>query len=106
MVAVEHRFYGVSMPTPDLSTESLIYLSSRQAIADIAAVQEYIARQYNARRHKFIVIGGSYAGSLAAWTRLTYPSLFDIAIASSAPVLAVESNPNYCLHVSRFMVLI
>ena len=36
LVALEHRFYGASQPTGDLTTESLRYLTSDQALADAA----------------------------------------------------------------------
>ena len=35
--ALEHRFYGASQPTGDLSMSSLRYLSSQQALEDVAA---------------------------------------------------------------------
>ena len=35
-VQIEHRFYGDSHPTKDLSVQSLQYLSSEQALADAA----------------------------------------------------------------------
>lgn len=41
MVAVEHRYYGKSVPTEDLSTENLRWLSSKQALADMAHFQPY-----------------------------------------------------------------
>jgi hypothetical protein len=34
IVAIEHRFYGQSMPTNDSSTQSLRLLTSAQALAD------------------------------------------------------------------------
>ena len=34
MLALEHRFYGESWPTPDMSNANLKYLSSEQALAD------------------------------------------------------------------------
>lgn len=36
LVALEHRFYGKSQPFTDLKTENLKYLSSEQALSDIA----------------------------------------------------------------------
>lgn len=30
MLALEHRFYGASFPTPDMSIENLAFLSSEQ----------------------------------------------------------------------------
>jgi hypothetical protein len=34
--AVEHRYYGESNPTADLSTSNLQWLSSRQALEDLS----------------------------------------------------------------------
>ena len=42
VVALEHRFYGVSQPTPDMSATSLRYLTSQQALADLGAFVEYL----------------------------------------------------------------
>lgn len=36
LIILEHRFYGESQPMPDWSMESLQYLSSEMAMADIA----------------------------------------------------------------------
>ncbi|GMR46043.1 hypothetical protein PMAYCL1PPCAC_16238, partial [Pristionchus mayeri] len=87
LYALEHRFYGTSQPTEDTFVENLKFLSSRQAIEDIA---EFI-RQINknkAGEQKWIVVGGSYAGALSAWVRLKHPELIAGALASSAPILA------------------
>ena len=35
-VDIEHRFYGESYPTSNMTTENLRYLSSEQALADLA----------------------------------------------------------------------
>jgi len=38
LVNVEHRFYGESYPTADMSTDNLKYLTSTQALADLARI--------------------------------------------------------------------
>lgn len=38
LVNVEHRFYGKSYPTVDMSTDNLKYLSADQALADLARI--------------------------------------------------------------------
>ncbi|KAH9489193.1 hypothetical protein Btru_044461 [Bulinus truncatus] len=84
---LEHRFYGSSHPTDDMSVSNLAFLSSEQALADLA---EFIADLKNKidPTAKVITFGGSYPGSLSAWFRLKYPHLVDGAVASSAPLLA------------------
>eukprot|EP01101_Sappina_pedata_P003571 TRINITY_DN1431_c0_g1_i1.p1 TRINITY_DN1431_c0_g1~~TRINITY_DN1431_c0_g1_i1.p1 ORF type:complete len:485 (-),score=196.03 TRINITY_DN1431_c0_g1_i1:96-1550(-) len=86
-IALEHRYYGISAPLPDLSTENLQYLSSQQALADAALFVESIKNKYNPNS-PVIIFGGSYPGNLAAWFRMKYPHLAIGAIASSAPVQA------------------
>ncbi|XP_059051096.1 putative serine protease K12H4.7 [Achroia grisella] len=88
MFLSEHRYYGKSMPLNISNTENLKYLSSRQALADNAKLLTSIKSIPKFNESKIVVIGGSYAGNLAAWMRLLYPELVDAAIASSAPVLA------------------
>jgi len=88
IVAPEHRFYGLSMPTSDLSTPNLRLLSSIQALEDFALFRQYIAEKYNATNSKWISFGGSYSGALSAWFRLKYPHLIAGSIATSGPVKA------------------
>lgn len=88
MVDVEHRFYGESYPTKDMSTANLRFLSAEQALADLARIIGHIKGDLNTVNSKVVTIGGSYPGNLAAWFRLKYPSVTHGSIASSAPVIA------------------
>lgn len=92
---LEHRFYGKSHPTEDLSTENLQYLSSEQGLADLAYFRTQMAQRYNVTDNKWIAIGGSYPGSLAGWIRLKYPHLIYASIATSAPVFAKLNFEEY-----------
>ena len=71
----DFRFYGDSHPTSDLSVENLVYLSSEQALADLANFVTSMNEQHNLTDAKWISFGGSYPGSLSAWFRLKYPHL-------------------------------
>jgi hypothetical protein len=42
LVNVEHRFYGQSYPTKDMSTENLSLLSADQALADLARLITFV----------------------------------------------------------------
>lgn len=41
-VILEHRYYGTSFPTPDISTENLRFLTTEQALADQAYFSQNI----------------------------------------------------------------
>uniref|UniRef100_A0A7S0WWE3 Thymus-specific serine protease n=1 Tax=Pyramimonas obovata TaxID=1411642 RepID=A0A7S0WWE3_9CHLO len=94
--AVEHRYYGESVPTPDLSTKSLQWLSSRQALEDLSLFIVSMNEKYNlTSQNPWVSWGGSYPGMLAAWIRYKYPHLVYAAISSSAPVRAVANYQGY-----------
>ncbi|XP_054157912.1 putative serine protease K12H4.7 [Oppia nitens] len=86
-IELEHRYYGHSVPTSDLSLDNLRYLSSEQALKDI---EQFIMKTTDslslASTSKWIAFGGSYAGALAAWVREKYPQAVAGSVASSAPV--------------------
>ncbi|XP_034404108.1 thymus-specific serine protease isoform X2 [Cyclopterus lumpus] len=92
---LEHRFYGKSHPTADLSAGSLRYLSSRQALADLAHFRAVTAEARGLAGRKWVAFGGSYPGSLAVWFRLKYPHLVHASVATSAPVRATVNFPEY-----------
>ena len=60
----------------DMTDESLQYLSSEQALADLADFRQAMVAKFNLNQNnKWIAFGGSYPGALAAWFRLKYPHL-------------------------------
>lgn len=100
LIALEHRYYGKSIPTTDLSTNNLKYLSTEQAIADIYSFQKQIMSNAN-WKGKWVVFGGSYPGNLSAFYRLQHPDMVVGSIASSAPVEARENFSAYDAHVAK-----
>ena len=105
MVSLEHRYYGESYPTKDMSNPNLVYLTSSQALADLARFIEYISSlspqsteeelckaepcltvKAPVKDSKWVSFGGSYPGNLATWLKLKYPSSVVGTIGSSAPV--------------------
>ena len=98
LYSLEHRFYGGSQPMPDWSSESLKYLTPSQAAADIVGFIEAMNVQLNQTygvRPKWALVAGSYAGGVAAWTRLKYPHVVAGAILSSAVIHARLTMPEY-----------
>ena len=85
-----------------MSVDSLQLLTSGQALFDLAQFRQYIAASgpavqdgasapplqlpFSAASKRWVVFGGSYPGTLAAWFKLKFPSLAVGAIASSAVV--------------------
>ncbi|KAF0983855.1 hypothetical protein FDP41_007770 [Naegleria fowleri] len=103
IAALEHRFYGESVPRQSLSTQNLRYLTSEQALQDLVDFRSYLIKKYNINeaKTKFVSFGGSYSGNLSAWLKLKYPHLFVGAIASSGPVLAQLEFPEYMMVVQN-----
>ncbi|XP_054156706.1 putative serine protease K12H4.7 [Oppia nitens] len=86
-VELEHRYYGQSVPTVDLSVDNLRYLTVEQALKDTDEFIGYLNGKLSlTNTTKWITFGGSYAGSLAAWFREKYPQSVAGSVASSAPV--------------------
>lgn len=73
----------------DLSTKNLQYLTSQQALADLATFITAMNDKYKFSENvRWIAFGGSYPGSLAAWLRAKYPFLVRGAMSASGPLLA------------------
>ena len=93
-MALEHRYYGKSLPfgNQSFTVQNLKYLSAEQALNDLAYFISQITQKsmHNVTNNqKWITVGGSYPGALSAWFRLKFRHLTVGAIASSAVVLAV-----------------
>lgn len=95
-VVLEHRYYGTSFPTPDLSTENLRFLTTQQALADEAYFAQNIAfpglEKYGDLTSKttaYLSYGGSYAGAFSAFLRVQYPDVFWGSISSSGVTKAI-----------------
>ena len=69
MFALEHRYYGChnmsACPVPSITPQgSLKFLSSRQALADLASFIAYATQAYNlTAANKWVAFGGSYPGT-------------------------------------------
>ncbi|CAJ0599174.1 unnamed protein product [Cylicocyclus nassatus] len=86
---LEHRYYGESKPTKDMSTSNLVYLSSAQALEDMAAFIVGMKQKFpQLAAAPWVTFGGSYSGALAAWARVKHPELVAMAVGSSGPVQA------------------
>jgi hypothetical protein len=75
-VLVEHRFFGESNPYNNLSTASLSLLNINQSIADMVYFAEHVklpmpgGDKVSPKQAPWIMVGGSYAGALTAWTKV------------------------------------
>ncbi len=85
VVALEHRYYGTSLPYPDETLAHMKYLTVHNALEDAATFETW-AKQNLPLKGKWVAVGGSYPGMLAAFYREKHPELVVGAWASSAPV--------------------
>lgn len=100
LIALEHRYYGESLPTTNLTTGNLSYLRLSFAVEDLAKFQRFMV---NTKGYKgpWVAFGGSYAGTLAAYYRFKHPELVIGALASSAPVFAKTEFNEYDAHIAK-----
>jgi len=85
-VALEHRFYGESIPNGNLYTDNYKYLTVDQALADLDAFSTYFLQEMNMTSSKIFVFGGSYAGGLSSFYRHAYPLSSAGSLSSSGVV--------------------
>jgi pimeloyl-ACP methyl ester carboxylesterase len=85
VVALEHRYYGQSTPTTKQTLKDLKYLRTDLALQDIRGLQTHLIEK-RGWTNNWIVLGVSYAGTLATYFRIFYPERVVGAVASSAPL--------------------
>ena len=99
VLALEHRYYGMSQPKPDWSTENLQFLTPDQGLADLAnfatAKSHEFTKQHKIPHRRWITVGGSYPGALSAWFRSKYPHIAFAALSSSGVVNAIADYHQY-----------
>lgn len=90
-ISVEHRYYGHSLPDfPGGRMEMLpSSLEVNQALADTVLLINHLKTELDLGSQKWLVVGGGYAGALAAWLRTRYPDLVSAAWASSATIQSI-----------------
>jgi serine protease 16 len=100
LYALEHRYYGKSYPTFDdgespLTIRNLRYLSSQQALEDLAHFVHEINKEASTTSSMWVAFGGSYPGMMALYARYKYPHLIYAAVSSSAPINTQVEFPGY-----------
>ena len=135
---IEHRYYGESFPPQKPSTKTNLrgadgedseeddegmesfevdytYLSSRQAVEDIANFvtsptiqQKHLTKKDTSTNDddasnniQWITFGGSYPGMLSAWSHLLHPSSIFASVSNSAPIEARLDFEQYHEHVGK-----
>ena len=82
MVQLEHRYFGASKPHQSLNVVTLQDLTVANAIADMVNFAQHVEFPFDlsgssqASKAPWIFMGGSYSGSLPAWTAAKSPGTF------------------------------
>ncbi|KAI9150202.1 Cytochrome P450 monooxygenase BOA3 [Paramyrothecium foliicola] len=103
VIVLEQRYYGQSFVTADLSTHHLQLLNTEESVADVA----YFAQHFPYNQHRetdtsilptnapWISYGHWIAGTKGVLLRKYHPEQLWGAIASSAPILAIQNIWQY-----------
>jgi hypothetical protein len=96
-VILEHRYFGMSWPTNDTSTEGQQYNTVQNAIADLTHFAREVKLPFDTQEKShapdapWVLMGGSMAGALTAWVEKLSPGTFWAYWASSATVEGISS---------------
>ncbi|TFY55380.1 hypothetical protein EVG20_g9338 [Dentipellis fragilis] len=108
-IVIEHRYYGLSNPYPDLTVASLKYHTIQQAIEDLVYFADTVklpmpgGDKVAPGQAPWVLIGGSYSGALTAWTKINKPHTFWAGYASSAVVESITDFWQYFDPIRQFM---
>jgi len=92
ILALEHRWYGESLPGDITSTDDLGSLTVENALADLRSFMESQQTDLGSDGLRtWLMIGGSYPGALSAWFREKNPDIAAASWSSSGVILAVEN---------------
>ncbi|KAK4185600.1 putative serine protease [Podospora australis] len=100
-IVLEHRYWGESVPFKVFDTKNLTYLNLDNSIQDLVHFAKTVNLPFddsgksNAPAAPWILVGGSYAGALAAWVEKLSPGTFWAYHASSAPVEVIRNFWQY-----------
>lgn len=109
IVVLEHRYWGMSSPYPELTTENLQYLTLENAINDLTNFARTAKPPFDPRgesqvpKAPWMLNGGSYSGALTGWTAATSPGTFWAYAATSAVVEAVYDFWQYFAPETQYM---
>jgi len=94
-IVIEHRFFGLSNPYPDLTVKSLKYLTIQLGVDDLAYFAQTAdlpmpgGNNVKPDTIPWVLVGGSYSGALTGYTMANKPNVFWTGYASSAVVESV-----------------
>jgi pimeloyl-ACP methyl ester carboxylesterase len=101
LIALEHRFYGESIPNGNVETANYQYLSVEQALADLSTFTDYYKSIVPETKNlPWFVFGGSYPGALSSWYRATYPEQSVGSLSSSGVVNCIIDYYQFDMSVS------
>ena len=101
MIALEHRFYGESIPNGNVNSDNYQYLSVEQALADLAGFTDYYkSLNPSTKAVPWFVFGGSYPGALSSWYRAAYPDYSVGSLSSSGVVNCIIDYYQFDMSVS------
>ncbi|GMI03158.1 hypothetical protein TrVE_jg3684 [Triparma verrucosa] len=103
LYAIEHRYYGLSLPRGDMTSSNYnVYLSSHNAILDVSTFVEMQNEKFETKP-KWVTFGGSYPGMVSAWSRLLFPDLIWASVSNSSPVQAKLNMNEYNDYVGKVL---